>query len=434
MDKIKIKQYLLDFQERKFPKIIPRDILLKQSGKIYSIIGARRVGKTYLLFKKIRELLESGIERERIIYLNFESPLLNDINYKEIREILELQFELFPEIIDEKLFLFVDEPQEIEKWELAIRDLHDSFNAQIFITGSSSKLLSKEIATALRGRALPIVVPSLSFKEFLRFKNVEFDVNKLSSKTKSVINNKLEEYLNFGGYPEVALAEENEEKLKILKSYFDLVVYKDLVERYRIKNITIIKWLIKYLISSVTKEVSVNKVFLNLKSQGIKVSKNTLYDYLSILEDSFFISLVRKFNDSLKKEGLSIPKIYLNDVGFLNLFSERDVGKRMENIVFNHLLMEKEKTPLKEIFYWKSSENKEVDFLIKERGKTVSAMQVSYSLNDVNTYEREVNSLISCLNLFSLKKGTIITKDMEGKKSIKGFTIEFVPLFKWLLK
>lgn len=404
MDKEKIKQYLLDFQEKKFQNIIERDIRIKTSKKIYSLIGARRVGKTYLLFNKINELEKEGIDRKQIIYINFENPILNDIMAKEIREVLKIQFSLFPEIINKKLYLFIDEPQVIDNWELAIRELHDNFNSHIFITGSSSKLLSKEISTALRGRAIPLIIFPLSFKEFLKFKKEEFDINKLSTESESKLKNYFEEYLSFGGYPEIVLEEEKEEKLKILKSYFDLIVYKDLIDRYKIKNTKIIKWLINYFMSSISKEVSLNKIFLNLKSKGIKLSKNTLYEYFSILEDSFFISLLRKFNYSIKKEDLSIPKVYLNDVGFLNLFSERDFGKRMENIVNLHLLIKKETSPLQKIFYWKSSKNKEVDFIISERQKIISAIQVCYSLNDIDTYKREVNSLISCLDFFKLKK------------------------------
>jgi len=434
MDKEKIKQYLLDFQEKKFKNIIERDIKIKTSEKIHSLIGARRVGKTYMLFNKINELEKEGIDKKQIIYINFESPILNDIVAKEIREILEIQFSLFPEIVNKKLYLFIDEPQVIDNWELAIRDLYDNFNSYIFITGSSSKLLSKEISTALRGRAIPLIIFPLSFEEFLKFKKEEFDINKLSTESKSKLKNYIEEYLSFGGYPEIVLEEEKEEKLKILKSYFDLIVYKDLIDRYKIKNTKIIKWLINYLMSSISKEISLNKIFLNLKSKGVKLSKNTLYDYFSILEDSFFISLLRKFDYSIKKEGLSIPKVYLNDIGFLNLFSEKDFGKKMENLVNLHLLIKKEKSPLKKIFYWKSSENKEVDFIISERQKVISAIQVCCSLNDIDTYEREVNSLISCLDFFKLKKGLIITRDLEKKEKIKGKEIEFIPLWKWLLQ
>ena len=162
MDKEKIKRYLLDFHDRDF-NLLERDMVLKESNKIQTIIGARRVGKTYLLFNKMLNLEKSGILREQIIYLNFESPILNDLSYKEISEIIEVHWSIFPETIKKKIYLFIDEPQVINKWEVAIRDIYDRYNCHIFLTGSSSKLLSKEIATSLRGRSVTNLLLPLSF-------------------------------------------------------------------------------------------------------------------------------------------------------------------------------------------------------------------------------------------------------------------------------
>jgi len=432
MDKQKIRQYLVDFQERKFEDLIPRNFNISISKKIHSLIGSRRVGKTYLLFQKIKELEKEKINRKQIIYINFESPLLEGLKFSEIREILEIQAEIFPEFLSNKIYLFIDEPQVIEKWEIAIRDLHDNFDSNIFITGSSSKLLSKEISTTLRGRAIPIVIFPLSFKEFLKFKNFEFNINQLSTETKSKIINLYSEYLSFGGYPEIVLEKNKDEKLKILKTYFDLIIYKDLIDRYKIKNTKIIKWLINYFISSTTKEVSLNKIFLNLKSRKIKISKNTLYEYFSILEDSFFIFLLRKMSHSIKNEDISTPKIYLNDIGFLNLFSEEDMGKKMENMVYLQLLREKENSSTKDVFYWKSLDNREVDFIIRDKNKIIQAIQVCYKITDENK-DREINSLISCLESFNLKGGLILTNDLEKEEIILGKKIKFIPLWKWLL-
>ena len=184
MDKEKIKRYLLDFNKRNF-NLIDRDLVIKESNKIQTIIGARRVGKTSLLFNKIQNLEKSGIPRKQIIYFNFESPILSDISYKEISELIDVQWSLFPETIKKKLYIFIDEPQVINKWELAIRDIYDRYNCQIFLTGSSSKLLSKEIATSLRGRSITNLLLPLSFKEFLAFKKLKFDINKIDTETRS---------------------------------------------------------------------------------------------------------------------------------------------------------------------------------------------------------------------------------------------------------
>lgn len=434
MDKEKIKQYLLDFQERKFLGLKKRDIQLKNSLKIQAITGARRVGKTYLLFNKIGELEEKGIPRKRMIYLNFENPVLNEISFKEIKEIIGLHWSIFPETMNQKIYLFIDEPQSIPKWELAIRELYDNYNCYLFITGSSSKLLSKEIATCLRGRSITIALLPLSFKEFLEFKNFEADVSKVSAKLEARIMNYFEDFLKFGGYPEIVLEKDMNEKLKIIKDYFDLTIYKDLVERYSLKNTRLIKLLINSLVSSTSKEFSVNKFYLDLKSRGIKLSKNTLYEYFSILEDSFFVFPLRKFDYSRKNEELSIPKIYLGDIGFLNLYSLENFGQRLENIVFLNLARQRNNFPLMNINYWKSSDDKEVDFIISNGKRIKSVIQVCYSLSDSKTSARELNSLLSCLDYFKLKEGVIITKDYEEKKKINGKTIKIIPCWKWLLE
>ncbi len=434
MDKERIKRYLLDFNNRKFD-LIERDMTIKESTKIQTVIGARRVGKTYLLFNKIKNLEESGIQREQIVYLNFESPILSDISYKEINEIIEIQWSIFPETIKKKIYIFIDEPQVISKWELAVRDIYDRYNCHVFLTGSSSKLLSKEIATSLRGRSITNLLLPLSFREFLRFKGLIFDKNKIDTGIKSKIINYLEEYLSFGGYPEIVLEKDENEKMKIVKDYFDLVIYKDIVERYNLKNTKIIKWLMNSLVNSVSKELSINNLYNTIKSQGIKISKNTLYSYFSIFEDSFFIFALRKFEHSEKKSGLSIPKIYLDDISFLNLFSIQEYGKRLENIVFLQLLRQKNQNPLININYWKSTDNKEVDFIVSEGRKIVLVIQVCNDLSNKNTKNREIKSLITTLNYFKLKEGYIITnKDNYKEEEIDGKKIIIIPLWRWLLQ
>ena len=434
MDKEKIKRYLLDFNKRNF-NLIDRDLVIKESNKIQTIIGARRVGKTSLLFNKIQNLEKSGIPRKQIIYFNFESPILSDISYKEISELIDVQWSLFPETIKKKLYIFIDEPQVINKWELAIRDIYDRYNCQIFLTGSSSKLLSKEIATSLRGRSITNLLLPLSFKEFLAFKKLKFDINKIDTETRSKLLNYIEEYLLYGGYPEVVLENDKNEKMKIVKDYFDLVIYKDIVERYNLKNTKVIRWLMNSLISSTAKELSINNLYNNLKSQGIKISKNTLYYNFNIFEDSFFIFALRKYENSEKQSGLSIPKIYLDDVSFLNLFSIQEQGKRLENTVFLQLLRQKEKNPLITLNYFKTTDNKEIDFIIKEGKKISSIIQVCNNLSNTETKSREINSLITSLNQFKLNEGIIITNESDYKEEkIEGKTIKMIPLWKWLLE
>ncbi len=433
MNKERIKTFLLDFKKKKLSNVRKRELTLGNTLKIQTIIGARRTGKTYLLYNKILELEERGVSRNRMIYLNFENPIIDDVSYKEIKDIIELHWQIFPEIINKKFFLFIDEPQVIDKWESAIRSIYDDFNISIFLTGSSSRLLSKEIATSLRGRSLTTVLLPLSFNEFLSFKNFSFDLNKLNTPNKVKIKKYFDEFLQFGSYPEIVLEDDNNEKIKIAKDYFDLTVYKDIIDRYNIKNTNLIKLLIDLIISSCSKEFSINKHFLDLKSRGLKLAKNTLYEYFSALEDSFFVFPLKRFYHSKKSENLSIPKVYLGDVGFLNLFSLDNFGQRFENIIFLDILRKKNKNHLLKINYWRSDRGGEVDFVLSQGGKVKTAIQACFNLNDLDTKKREIKGLQMCMEELKLKEGIIITNDFEAEEKIKDKKIKFIPAWKWLL-
>jgi len=351
MDIDAVKKYFLDYYESNFTDFIARDIELSESAKIKTVIGCRRCGKTYLLFGKMQELLKNKIQKKQIIYLNFENVFLRELKYTEIRTLIEIYYSLFPETIEKKLYLFIDEPQVINEWESALRSLYDERKFDIYITGSSSNLLSRKIATALRGRAIATTLLPCSFKEFLKFKKFEYSKNRISTTVQSKIIHYLDEYIKYGGFPEIILTDNERDKLKILKDYFDLTIYKDIIDRYRIKNSQLIRSFISYLTISFTREISLHKYFNDKKSQGLKLSKNILYEYFSDLEDYYYIHPIRRFDYSLKNQDNSCPKIYLNDIGFINLYSMEDTGKRIENIVFLELLRRKNDNPLMQIHY-----------------------------------------------------------------------------------
>ena len=287
MDTSEIKEYLIDFQKRQLPELIKRELSIPKTHKIKSIIGPRRAGKTYFLYQNMEQLIESGVKKENIVYLNFEDPRLIGINFKEIKEIIKLHWQIYPSSMKDNLYVFVDEPQNIKQWEIAIRALYEE-GFDIFLSGSSSKLLSKEIATSLRGRTIAYTLLPFSFREFLKLKKDKLDISRLSSKEKSLLLSFLDEYLEFGGFPEIIIEADKQNKMRILSEYFNLTVYRDLVERYNVRNTKIIKWLLKSLATSFSKEFSIHKVYQTVKSQGLKLSKNTLYVYVSMLEDSFF--------------------------------------------------------------------------------------------------------------------------------------------------
>lgn len=426
-----VKEYLLDFQKKPLAELIERELEVNGPKKIKSIIGPRRAGKTSYMFKKIEELLRSGVNKENILYLNFEDPRLIDINFKEIRDVIKIHWQLYPSSTEGKCYVFIDEPQTIENWEIAIRALHDE-GFELFLTGSSSKLLSKEISTSLRGRTLSYMLLPFSFREFLKIKNADFDVSRLSSKERSVLKSFLDEYLEFGGFPEVIMEENTENKIKILNEYFNMIVYRDVVERYHIKNIRLIKWLIRSLAASFSREYSVHKQYLTLRSMGMKASKNTLYSYLSMLEESVFVFFVSKFDHSLRKREFSINKAYLCDIGFSKLTGvTNDYGRKMENIVF--LELERRRKTLTNISYWKNQQQEEVDFVIHTTGRVEQIIQVCRDVTDTGVMKREIRALIKASDQMNCDDLLVITEDYDSLEEHKGKMVKFVPLWIWLM-
>lgn len=425
------REYLLDFQKGTLPELVERDLKIAETKKIKSLIGPRRAGKTYFMYQEMKRLLANGIKKESILYLNFEDPRLSGIAFREIRELIKLHWQLYPASLNEKLHIFIDEPQGVDNWEQATRALHDE-GFDIYLSGSSSKLLSREIATSLRGRTLAYTILPFSFREFLKMHKLSFEVGRLSAREKARLLHLLEEYLKFGGFPEITLENNPENKVRILNEYFNLVVYRDLIERYKIKNTTLVKWLIKTLSTSFSKEFSIHKIYLTLKSQGVHISKNTLYAYASMLEDSLFVFFVSKFRHSIRKRELAVSKVYLSDLGFAKLVEvSEEKGRKIENTVF--LELERRKGPLTSIFYWKNPQQEEVDFVIQKDSKIEQLIQVCKDIREMDVRKRELRALLKASNELKCSNLLVITEDYEGKERIKKKEVKFIPLWKWLL-
>ena len=407
-----------DFFEREL-KVIKRDIDIPiNSNKIISLVGVRRSGKTYILYQLINQLREV-VDRKNIIYINFEDDRLDGIEATNLNDLIDAYFEMYPKKRKEKIYLFFDEIQEVRGWEKFIRRIYDSLNVQIFITGSSAKMLSKEVASSIRGRSITYEIFPLSFKEYLNFKNI--DINLYSSSSISFIKNAFNSYLKEGGFPEIALEENNDIKLRILRDYVDLIIYRDVIERYNIKNLSLLKFLIRYFFSNPATLVSFNKLYNELKTLGYKLTKDTLFEYFSYLNDAYVLFLMPIFRNSIKEEMRNPKKSFIIDNGFNYIFKtsvSEEYSKLYENLVFLHL-----RRKFKEIYYLK--EKQEVDFYLPE---IETIINVSFSIKEVKTFNREINSLKEFLK--KNKKAILIIKDEE--KEIDG--IKIMPLWKFLLK
>lgn len=423
MKKEIFKQLITNNQEKSFDYVFERDIDFPlSSNKIVAFIGVRRSGKTHLMYHAIKRLRKT-MPIENIVYLNFEDDRIFPLNLQDLSLFSEAYYELFPDKKSEKVIFFFDEIQIVENWEKYIRRLYDTENCQIFISGSSSKLLSREIATNLRGRTLTFEIFPLSFKEYLQFNDIK--INIYSSKSKSQIVNYFEKYLQYGGFPELLFGNVRFAR-QTLQEYIDLIVYKDLIERYKITNLYLMRYLVKYCFTNISTLLSFNKLFNDLKSQGIQLSKNTLYNYMQYLEDAYAVFSMPIYSRSVAEQSKNPKKIYSVDIGFKTAISlSLDIGHKYENIVFLQL-----RKTTKDIFYWKS--NQEVDF-IYIHNEQLKLINVAYDLSNPDTFKREINGLIEGMKKTNTSEAFLINNEKEDTLLIDNKTIYIIPLWKWLL-
>jgi predicted AAA+ superfamily ATPase len=437
MNKRIVKEVIKEFQEWELPEVLPREIDAPLSSqKIIAIVGPRRSGKTYLLFWLIKKLLSGNISAEQIIYFNFDDPRLLPSDAKDIELILEAYRELYPEHRKKINYLFFDEIQNVKDWEIGVRRIYDTRKFRIFLTGSSSKLLSKEIATQLRGRAISFEILPFSFREILSVKGIELDKNIAYSMERFSITKCLNEYLKTGGFPEVVLEENSDLKTRILKEYLETMFFKDLVERYHVKNQALLRELTKFLTTNTANLFSLNAFYRWIKS-AYPVTKRTLLNYVAYLEDTGLFFLVRKFSYSLKEQTQTPRKCYIVDIGLRSAYGfkfSEDEGRNLENAVFIELQHRKAKNPLMEIFYWQDYKKREVDFVIKQGKKIEQLIQVCVKVDDFRIKEREIGALVKASEQLQCDNLSVITFDYEKEEEINGKKVAFKLIWQWLLE
>jgi len=425
-----MKQYLIDKKsEIKDSRVEEREVsFLTTKSVAQTIIGPRRSGKSFSLFYWIKK---QKLKDEDYLFVNFEDDTVIAKPRDEKVKVISAHVELYNK---EPSYIFLDEIQALDRWESFLYSLIEKKKYHIFITGSSSKLLSKEISTQLRGRSITKVVFPLNFREFLKF--IDFKMSKLPT---TVEIGKLKHYLNkfmlSTGYPQVVI--DNLNPKIFFKEYLDLIIFKDIIERYGVENIPALRHFILRAISSFSKEFSINKVFNELNSIGIKTGKGTLYNYASYLEDVSIAFFIKRFYFSEKKSQLSIPKVYVCDNGLpnylLSTHTERNLGRYMENLVAIDLKKQELEGKFN-IFYWKDYQQKEVDFVIKEGLNVKQLIQVTYASGRDEIEKREIKALLKASKLLNCKELLVITWDYENEEIVDKRKIRFVPLWKWLLK
>ncbi len=414
-----LKTLILRFQETGIPNdLVPREFdlaPLQETKNAVVITGPRRAGKTYLMFQIMQEM---QLPLSEIIYLNFEDNVLVDFTPANFEDILTAFKELHP---DKKPALFLDEVHVVPRWELFVRKLVDN-RFKVFVTGSNAQLLSKEYATHLGGRYLETQIFPLNFREFLKFKKVQVDSNILYSEQRFRVLSLFEEYVNFGGFPEVTLAQNPVLKKKLIDAYYKTAFFRDIVERFKIKDETLFEIVLKKTAENIGQPFSFRSIQNKLRPLGYSVSTKTIIKYFDYAIQGYLLipsNLLRESVISREKE----RKMYFIDNGYLQTFYiSRNMSKKLENTVATHLFFQGQS-----LQYFRNS--LEIDFVLQ--GKI--PLQVSYTLSEPTTLEREIQGLMKYLEFAGSKEGYIVTWNESQTIENKDKTIHIIPAWYFLL-
>ncbi len=416
-----LKQVMLDNQNdiEKY-NILYRDFDL-DSFPLQVFVGVRRSGKSFLLFQKMRMMLDAGYGWEDMLYLDFEDTRLDSFTKEDFNLILECHQEMY----GKRPMLFLDEIQNIEGWEKFARNLADK-KYSVFITGSNANMLSREIMSELGGRYLPVEVYPLSFKEFLNHTSVAYDEQALTAtETKARFMRAYQEYITWGGLPESVNLPV---KRHYLSSVFQKIYLGDIVQRNNISNPKQLQLMVKKLAESVKQPISYNRLSKILSSVAGRISVPTVSSYVNYSEDAWLLLRLRNIASAFSEKE-SVCKYYFIDNGLLSLQLQNVETTLLENMVALSLFRKYGHDMDNERVYFYNA-NIEVDFYVPEDGL---AIQVAYSLNDEQTKEREVTALAKLPNVHPCSRRIIITYDEETTFTDLHGTIEVIPCWKWML-
>lgn len=401
------------------------------SGRIITIPGVRRCGKSSRMEAVVNELLASGVRREQFLWISFDDERLVRMKADELDQIIEAYREMYPDINMSTVYVFFDEIQLIEDWEYFVMRLYKHYTKNIYISGSNATMLSSELKSALRGWPDEQETMPLSFREYCDFLGIKTDSWLEADLAK--LRNAFMAYNNDGGFPEVVLTEFQFQKAKLLQNYFDVMLLKDLAEHYKLTNVGVLRYFLKRIMANLTKPTSVRAIFGDIKSRGLKVSKDDLYSWANYACDIFLFLRVPNYSKSLQKIESSQPKYYCIDNGLRDavlLPQSDDDGKKLENTVF--LQLYRQRTPVDKIFYYQGKG--ECDFVIQRGVDIHQLIQVTWSLGDEDVRRREINGLLEAADATGCQNLMIVTADTTETITLDdGRIINVVPAWRWLL-
>ncbi len=426
-----IKSMILDFQEWQPETGTPRRIRVRRvKGKATVCIGVRRCGKSTLMLQLLAHLHAEGVSKQNIVFLNFFDDRLHQLRHENLGSIVEAYFSMYPEKKNqETVYFFFDEIQAVTGWEAFVDRLMRTEKCEVFLTGSSARMLSKEVATQMRGRALSWEVFPFSFHEFLDWKKIE-SKSPWSTKSRLLIQKAFDEYWECGGFPEV-LGMDRQLRVKIHQEYFQAILFRDLVERHDISHPRALSDLAHWLIDNTASLYSVNNLAGYLKSLGHHATRPLITDWMEWFEDAFFLFTVRIYDASIARSNTNPKRIYCIDHALVRSTSSgilTNSGHMLENLVFVAL-----RSLHENLYYYKTKTGREVDFIVPIPGQAPMLVQVCETLADPLTRKRETTALLEAMAECGSDKGIIVTRNESGQiESGKG-SIEVIPAWRFLL-
>lgn len=411
--------------------VIERDVSLPVNRKkIITVPGVRRCGKSTMMEIAINNLIKDGVPKRNILWIGFDDERLINMSSDELDEVIVSYMEMFPDIPIKDVYMFFDEIQLIKGWEYFVLRVYKSYCKNIYVCGSNAAMLSSELGSALRGYPLEYEAYPLSFNEFCRFKGIATDI--YLEQDRARLKNAFDEYNRASAFPEIVLTPSRSEQLKLLHGYFDTMILRDLAEHYNITNTGVVRYFVKRIMANLTKPTSINAIYNDIKSQGLKVSKDDLYLWADYACNVFMFVRVPRYNRSIVKEHRSLDKFYCIDNGLRSAVlmpQSNDNGKNLENTVFMELY--RRRMPSNKISYYQ--EKTECDFVIQREDRVMQLIQVTWSMTDDETRKREIKGLLEASSATGCDNLLIITDDEENSLEVDGKKVNVVPAWKWLL-
>ena len=428
MEKRKLTELIVEHKEKALSgdNYIVRDSLsdaqkILNQKEIHIISGVRRCGKSTLMRLLMGRLIEKGVKKQNLLYLNCEDDRFAEFTTADFQPLYEAFLEVESPV--GRKYFFLDEIQNLPGWHRWVNRLYEFEDIKLFITGSNSSILGGEAGTLLTGRNRIMELYPFSFMEFLRANDLSVkDRDFLITEKRAGIARLFNDYLVFGGFPEVVKSQDT----SLLQEYFRDIIFRDVVTRYSVRNVREIRELALYLASNLSCMSSYKKLRDVISVNSLTTVKN----YIGYFEDVYLFFAAGLFDYSLKRQMYNPSKIYCVDHAIASSiafkFSE-DLGRTIENIVFIEL-----KRRGFEVYYWKDKKGRECDFLIKKGMTITEAVQVSSNISTMDTRDREITGAIAAAEEFGLKEVKILTTEDLGSETVKGINIQYIPIWRWL--